>query len=105
MAYLLSKKFNIPYVVAIRSTDLDVFQKKLFYIRPFGRNILERAQNVILISASYKDRFLALKSLKSLKTKLEDNLCLIPNGVDPFWLENVVDKPSARSDDVFNVYI
>ena len=90
VAYLLHKKYNIPYIIAIRSTDLNVFQKYLIHERAYGMNILKNAQNIILITASYKDRVLKEKSLQSIKNSIFDKLMIIPNGVNKFWIENAV---------------
>lgn len=88
VAYLLSKKFNIPYIVTIRSTDLILFQKKLKYLHSFGRKILSNSQRVLLISASYGPRILEQPSLVSIKRDLQLKLKVIPNGVDAFWIEH-----------------
>src|SRR5690554_1757073 len=86
VAYLLSKKYNIPYIVTIRNSDLNVFQKYLIHERSFGLKVLENAKNVILIAASYKRRVLSESSLQKIKEQLEIKLKVIPNGVDPFWI-------------------
>lgn len=88
VAHQLHKKHNIPYIVTIRNTDLNLFQKYLIHERAFGRKILANAQKVILISASYRERLIQQKSLQSIKQKLINKLELIPNGVDDFWIEH-----------------
>lgn len=103
VAYLLSKKYNIPYITAIRNTDLNLFQKWLFYVRPFGRKILNRAKNVILIAASYKDRVLAQHSLQNIKNDLADKLKIIPNGVDPYWIENAIPVKKTHTGSTLHV--
>lgn len=103
VAYLLSRKYNIPYIITIRNSDLNVFQKYLFHERSFGRKILERAEKVILIAASYKQRVLDLKSLEKIKSILQKKLQIIPNGVDPFWLSNFLEKKSKNPIDIFNL--
>src|SRR5690554_1664040 len=103
VAYLLSKKYNIPYIVTIRNSDLNVFQKYLFHERAFGRKILERAKSVILIAASYKQRVLDLESLEKIKSSLQKKLQIIPNGVDPFWLSNFLEKKSKNTNVIFNL--
>jgi glycosyltransferase involved in cell wall biosynthesis len=90
VAYKLHKKYNIPYLVTIRNSDLNFFQKYLIHERSFGRKILLNAQKVILISASYKKRLIQQKSLQVIKDELLNKLELIPNGVDDFWIENPV---------------
>ncbi|HRO47708.1 glycosyltransferase [Agriterribacter sp.] len=103
VAYFLSRKYNIPYITAIRNTDLNLFQKRLFYLRPFGRKILNRAIRVILIAASYKKRILSQNSLQSIKSDLEKKIKTIPNGVDPYWIANTISSPKTRTDKIFNV--
>ncbi len=88
VAYLLSKKYNIPYIVAIRNTDLNLFFKYFIHERSFGKKILESAKNIITISEVYKNRVLSQKSLSDSISKIKSNVFVIPNGVDPFWLEN-----------------
>lgn len=92
VAYELSKKYGIPFIVTIRNTDINVFQKKLRYLRPYGSRILEKAQRVILISAAYKDRILAEYSVKPILTQLSKKIEVIPNGVNSFWIENAINK-------------
>lgn len=90
VAYKLYKKYNIPYIVTIRNTDLNLFQKYLIHERLFGSKILLNAKKIILISASYKERLIKQKSLQFIKQVLVNKLELIPNGVDDFWIENAV---------------
>lgn len=88
VAYILSKKYNIPYIVAIRNTDLNLFFKYFIHERNFGKKILESAQKIITISEVYKNRVLESTKLTSIKRHLIDKLMVIPNGVDSFWIEN-----------------
>lgn len=103
VAYLLSKKYNIPYIVTIRNTDLNLFQKRLRYLHSFGRKILNKAEKVILISASYKERVLEETSLSNIKNELSLKLKVIPNGVDPFWIQNVNSYKKAVTENQFNL--
>lgn len=102
VAYFLSKKYNIPFVVTIRNTDINLFQEKLVYLRPLGKKILRNAKQVILISASYKERVLCQSSLRSMKSQLIDKLRVIPNGVDSFWLANSSPKKKRAIDATYN---
>ncbi|MFV0224102.1 glycosyltransferase family 4 protein [Empedobacter falsenii] len=103
VAYLLSKKYNIPYIVTIRNSDLNVFQKYLIHERSFGRKILEKAKNIILIAASYNQRVLSESSLQKIKAQLEIKLKIIPNGVDSFWINSAVEKKIKTDKKVFNL--
>lgn len=90
-AYLLSLKYNIPYIVAIRNTDINLFFKYFIHERQFGKKILLNAKKIITISEVYKERILQHKSLSSIKSIIESKLIVIPNGVDEFWINNKID--------------
>ncbi|MDH0659108.1 glycosyltransferase family 4 protein [Empedobacter sp. GD03865] len=105
-AYILSQKYNIPYIVAIRNTDLNLFFKYFIHERNFGKRILKNAQKIITISEVYKKRVLESDKLTSLKSSLLDKVMVIPNGVDSFWIENnTSNKNNTISNDVNALYI
>lgn len=105
VAYLLNKKYNIPFIVAVRSTDVDIFYKFQFFERNFGREILNSAKNIILISQIYKSRLIKILNLKADKkeNKIIEKLIIIPNGIDGFWLENSISKKPALTNDKFHL--
>ncbi len=81
------KKHGVPYLVAVRSTDLNSFQKKRPDLRLKRNKILREAEKVIFISPAHRKKFLAL--LKNpLKTEVFDKTVTIPNGLDPFFIEH-----------------
>lgn len=92
VALLIHKKYNIPYFITVRNSDLNVFYKYLPHERSFGCTIVRNAQKIFLISASYKNRFTELDALQSLKKGLINKIEIIPNGVDVFWIENFTTK-------------
>lgn len=88
VAYLIHKKYKIPYIVTVRNTDLNLFYKYLLHLRPFGEKVLKRADNIIFISVVYKKRLFSIPSF-SQKHQLQGKSVVIPNGIDSFWVENV----------------
>lgn len=92
IAYKLHQEYNIPYIVAVRNTDVNVFFAKMIHLRNMGVNILRNAEKVIFISVPYKkytiDKFIP----ERYKKEIEDKSIVIPNGIDEFWLNNKFDK-------------
>lgn len=86
IAYELFKRYEIPYVVAVRNTDITPFLKYMPYLRKYGLAILEAAKKVIFISDSYHKHlnlfFPGWCQKNSFKLKT------ISNGIDSFWLKN-----------------
>ncbi|MDD3686013.1 MAG: glycosyltransferase family 4 protein [Bacteroidales bacterium] len=87
VAFELFKEYNIPYIVAVRNTDVNLYYKKLWWKRSYFYLILKNAKSIVFISPQYKRSF-----FKELGYKKSGNIdiksIVIPNGVDSFYLEN-----------------
>lgn len=88
IAYLVNKKFKIPYIVAVRSTDINIFFKKMFHLRKKGINILLNASKIIFISYSYKEKCISNYIPLKYRDHIESKSIVIPNGIDDFWFDN-----------------
>jgi glycosyltransferase involved in cell wall biosynthesis len=88
IAMKIKEKFGIPYIVAVRDTDVNTFFKKLIYLRSLGNKILSEAESIVFLSKTYRDHLIK----KYVKVKNQDIILkksyVIPNGIDKFWLEN-----------------
>ena len=96
IAYNLYKKYNIPYIVAVRNTDLNLFFKYFIHLRPFARKILQGATNIIFLSNAYKDTFLAKYVSNTDKPDFLKKIKVIPNGVEDYCLQNNVHLPKSK---------
>ncbi|MDR4895053.1 MULTISPECIES: glycosyltransferase [unclassified Chryseobacterium] len=99
VAYELHKKYNIPYILAVRNTDLNVFLKYFLHERGYGKKILLNANKIITISAVYKKRMLEDPRLSHILNDLQQKVMVIPNGVDPYWIESRVEKRKTVEDE------
>lgn len=88
IAYELKKKYNIPYVVAVRNVDLNAFFKYMIHLRSYGKEILLNAERIVFISPVYRDRVLNNSYFRKVKSELEKKALVMPNGIDSFWIEN-----------------
>lgn len=86
IALVLKKKYNIPYIVSVRNTDLFIFFKYLIHLRRKGREILINASKVIFTNFDYKNILVNKYLPKKLKESI--NVQVIPNGIDDFWIKN-----------------
>lgn len=100
VAYELNKKYNIPYVLAIRSTDIIIFYKYLFFLRSYGLEILKNASKIIFISKVYEKKFKEI-----IHTTSPEKNIIIPNGIDKFWINNCNVKIERKSDRFNLLYI
>lgn len=90
VAYLLHKRYNIPYSVAVRNTDLNLFFKYFIHQRSFGFKILNNSKSVFTISDVYTKRLKNI--LEGNKHGTQCKVQLIPNGIDSFWLKDTYIK-------------
>lgn len=89
VAFELSKNYNIPYIVAVRNTDVNFYYKKMWWKRPYFHSILSSSKKIVFISHQYKKSFLNLLNGKNINN-LHDKSIVMPNGVNSFYLENRV---------------
>lgn len=88
-AMKIKKDLNIPYIVAVRNTDVNIFLKKMIHLRQIGIKILENADRIIFLSESYRDVVLERYVPSSKKAEIYDKISVIPNGIDDFWFDNI----------------
>lgn len=87
-ALYIKKKYNVPYIVAVRNTDINVFFKYRINLRKIGINILLNSEKVILLSPKYIDQLMKYVPKKH-KSIVKSKICIIPNGINQFWFDNL----------------
>lgn len=98
IAYKLYKEFKLPYIVAVRRTDIAFFAKYKPYLKSLGGEILKNAKKVIFISQAYKEHteriFAKYIDLEDLRKKS----LVIANGIDEVFIKNnIVNKEKPGS--------
>lgn len=90
VAYEIYRKYGIPYVVAIRNTDVNKYFKYALHLRKYGLQIMKNAKKIIFISPAYQkfviDKYVPIKY----KSEILKNVIVIPNGIDQFWLDQTL---------------
>ena len=89
-AYQLWKKYNIPYIVAVRNTDVNTFFRYIKHLMPIGWQVLANASKVIFISHAYKQTVLNHYVPKKLRKNVEEKSIVIPNGIHPVFLDDAL---------------
>lgn len=86
VAYELKKKYNIPYVVSVRASDIFNFFSIMLHLRKYGNEIMREAEHVIFINNSYKEIFVK-KYLRNGFYEVLNKMLIIPNAIDDKWFE------------------
>lgn len=102
IALCLFKKYKIPYIVAVRNTDVYFFFKYMLHLRKLGIEILKNAHKVVFISPCYK----AFLEKNYISNKLIDNKSIfIPNGINNYFLLNRYKHKSPKGNYLNILYI
>lgn len=74
LAFFLKRKYGIPYVISVRSTDVNTFFKYKPWLVPFAKVILKNSDSVICLSPTIKETI-------ERKIKVKKKIETIPNGI------------------------
>lgn len=94
VACMLYEKWQIPYVVALRNTDINLFFKYAFHLRKFGFKMLNNASQIVFTSEALKNYFFVQYAPGHLGKDLRKKSIVVPNGIAPEWQSDTV-SPKA----------
>lgn len=83
----ISERFNKPFVVAVRNTDLNIFMKYFYHLRKTGIKTMLNAEKIFFLSKPYLEQMLCYVP-NELKEIIREKSLIIPNGIDDFWINN-----------------
>lgn len=92
IAYKLNRKYGIPYIVAIRNTDLNIFFRFMIHLRNLGVSIMKGATAIVFISPAYKETVIEKYVPKKIRQEILSKSIVIPNGIDEFFLNRIYDR-------------
>jgi len=103
-ARVLSEKYGVPYVVAVRNTDVNDFFKKMIHLRSRGIRTMKGATEVFFLSEPYREQVMVKYVPKSSRHIIETKTKVIPNGIDHFWFNNCPTASSIHKEHIKLVY-
>lgn len=103
LAYKLHKESGIPYIVAVRNTDINVFFKYRKYLHGLGCEILKNADRIIFLTSVYEQKLFDKYIPQKFKDELKSKIVIIPNGIDSLFLNNMAQPRSRVSENKLNV--
>lgn len=104
-AYELSKKYGIPYIVAVRNTDVTIYYNKLLWRKKYFNKVLLNAEIAVFISPKYKENFLIHQVPASKRALAEAKMMVIPNGVNKVFLENKNTAKKELADELKLIFV
>ncbi len=92
-AMKLSQKYEIPFLVAVRNTDVNVFFKRFPHLRKRGVEVMRQASVICFLSEAYRRQVFDSYVPERYQEELQKKVCIVPNGIDDFWFQNRVEEP------------
>lgn len=92
LAYKLYKQYGIPYIVAVRNTDVNDFLGKLPNTWWDGIQILLHAKRIFFISEGLRRKFESHIAIRTVLHKIKEKFVLLPNGIDAYFLDNICNE-------------
>ncbi len=89
LAYQLYQDRGIPYVVAVRSTDIYAFLRYAPWAWHNAKNVLLNAEKIVFITPAIKKKFCNHPYIRRFLKEIEPKFEMRPNGVDDYWLEHL----------------
>lgn len=86
LAYWLSRKYQLPYVLSVRTTDVSLFERYLPHWRFMTRRVISNSRCLIFISPAHKAQ-MEVKYADCMPKTL-----LLPNGLDDYWICNALTR-------------
>jgi len=90
VCYWLYHKYHIPYVVTVRSTDINTFLKIPFF-KYIARKIVKHASGILFLSHPYRQTFFERLYGHKTPPSIIGKTSVLPNGLENFWLEHIAD--------------
>ena len=104
-AYKLWQRYGIPYVVAVRNTDVNTFFKYMFHLRRVGIEIMRCAQKVVFLSPAYRETVLTRWVPARFRQEILAKSVVIPNGIAPVFLQQPAPAKKAPQEPLELIYV
>jgi len=104
VALTLKRRFGVPFIVAVRNTDINAFMRYRPDLSRVRDAILAEAARVVFLSHAY-ERLLGQHLDADLRSRVEAKTAIIPNGVRQDWLDSPPPLPRPAQPELGLLYV
>ena len=91
----ISRKYGIPYVVAVRNTDVNAFFRLQPHLHGRGVQIMRDAAAVFFLSEAYRRQVFEKYVPEKYREEIRKKTYIIPTGIDEFWFSHAPEGPKT----------
>ena len=103
VAYALHKKYGVPYVVAVRNTDVNEYMSMMPHTWCLGKKVLVSANKLVFISPSIYNHFCNKLFFKGAAKESASKTVICPNGINTYWLDNIDLKARTSGNEILYI--
>ena len=96
-AQRLARRHSVPFITAVRNSDLFTFMKYRPDLWPRAKAVLRDASAVVFLTPAYRDLLLG-KLRGRLRDQVQGKAVVIPSGLSGPWLANPAPTRPQTSD-------
>lgn len=96
VALRLKRQYGIPYIVAVRNSDLNAFLKYTPHLWWVHRAVIREAEKVVFITPMLQQRLTKHPTLVGMRSILSDKSVVISNGLNDYWLSALHPDPQQH---------
>ncbi len=89
-AYMLHRRFHIPFSVAVRQTDITYQMRWRPYLNGLIKKVLHNAERIIFLSPTFQKRLDIFECDRS-------KYVVIPNAVNDYWFQEKIDTRALHN--------
>lgn len=104
VALTLKQRFGLPFVVAVRNTDINAFMRYRPDLSRVRDRVLAEAARVVFLSHAY-ERLLRQRLDADLRSRVEAKSVIIPNGIHHDWLDSRPALPRPEQPELGLLYV
>lgn len=105
VALYLKRHYGIPYIVAVRNSDMNAFLKFMPHLWWVHRAVIREADRVIFITPALQRRLSTHWTLVGMRDILKQKGTVISNGLNDYWLSALHLQPEQHQHNHAIVYV
>lgn len=89
VALRLKERYGIPYITAVRNSDVNAFLRYAPHLWWVHRAVIRKADHVISITPALQKRLNSHWTLYGMREEMEAKNIVIANGINDYWLSHL----------------
>lgn len=104
-AMKLKEEYEIPYIVAVRNVDVNVFFKIMKWMKNTGIRIMKNASRIVFLSPAYKNFVCKNYVPTEIRDEIEKKSIVIPNGIAELFLKHKANIKKLNNGNIQLLYV